>query len=104
MNILIKSAKIIDPKGKHNNKIRDILIENGKIKKIATKITDSQIKSFSAKNLHLSLGWFDMHANFRDPGYEYKEDMNSGCNAAAKGGFTNVMLMPNTIPVTDNNR
>lgn len=103
MNILIKSAKVIDPKGKHHKKTRDILIENGKIKKIAAKINAGKTKSFSAKNLHLSLGWFDMHANFRDPGFEYKEDINSGCNAAASGGFTSVLLMPNTMPITDNN-
>jgi dihydroorotase len=103
MNILIKSAKVIDPKGEHHRKTRDILIENGKIKKIAPKIAAGKTKSFSAKNLHLSLGWFDMHANFRDPGFEYKENINSGCNAAASGGFTSVLLMPNTMPITDNN-
>ena len=103
MNILIKSAKVIDPRGKHHNKSRDILIENGKIKKISSKITAGNTKYFSAKNLHLSLGWFDLHANFRDPGFEYKEDINSGCNAAASGGFTSVLLMPNTMPITDNN-
>lgn len=102
MNILIKSAKVIDPNGKHHKKIRDVLIENGKIKKISARITDSKAKIFSAKNLHISLGWFDMHANFRDPGFEYKEDINSGSNAAAKGGFTSVLLMPNTMPITDN--
>ena len=102
MNILIKSAKVIDPNGKHHNKIRDILIENRKIKKIAAKIANNKAKIFSAKNLHISLGWFDMLANFRDPGYEYKEDINSGCNAAAQGGFTSILLMPNTMPITDN--
>ena len=103
MNILIKKAKVIDPKGKHHNKVRDILITEGKIKKIASKIKASKHSVFSAKNLHVSLGWFDLHANFRDPGFEYKEDINSGCRAAAKGGFTAVLLMPQNNPVTDNN-
>ena len=103
MNVLIKSAKVIDPKGKHHNKTRDILIKNGKIKKIGANIKVDKVKLYTARNLHLSLGWFDMHANFRDPGYEHKEDVNSGSNAAAKGGFTNVLLMPNTLPITDNN-
>ena len=103
MNILIKSAKVIDPKGKHHNKIRDILIENGIIKKVSAKIKDVRAKIYAAKNLHVSLGWMDLHANFRDPGFEYKEDIHSGCKAAAKGGFTGVLLMPQNNPVTDNN-
>jgi len=103
MNILIKSARVIDPKGKHHNKIRDILIENGIIKKVAAKIKHEKAKVYAAKNLHLSLGWMDMHVNFRDPGFEYKEDINSGCRAAANGGFTGVLLMPKNNPITDNN-
>ena len=103
MNILIKSAKVIDPKGKYHNKIRDILIENGIIKKVSATIKDGRAKIYAAKNLHLSLGWMDLHANFRDPGFEYKEDIHSGCKAAAKGGFTGVLLMPQNNPVTDNN-
>ena len=103
MNILIKSARIIDPRGKYHNKIRDILIENGVIKKIAATIKETKAKTYTANNLHISIGWMDLHANFRDPGFEYKEDINSGCRAAAKGGFTAVLLMPQNNPVTDNN-
>ena len=103
MNILIKSANVIDPKGKHHNKIRDILIENGVIKKIAAKIKKGKTITYTAKNLHISIGWMDLHANFRDPGFEYKEDIISGCKAAAKGGFTGVLLMPENNPITDNN-
>ncbi|MBC8266535.1 MAG: dihydroorotase [Flavobacteriales bacterium] len=103
MNILIKSARVIDPNGKHHNKIRDILIKNGIIKKVAAKIKEAKVKIYEAKNLHISIGWMDMHANFRDPGFEYKEDINSGCRAAAKGGFTGVLLMPKNNPITDNN-
>jgi dihydroorotase len=103
MNILIKSASVIDPKGKYHNKIRDILIENGVIKKIAPKIKEGKAMTYTAKNLHISIGWMDLHANFRDPGFEYKEDIISGCKAAAKGGFTGVLLMPENNPITDNN-
>jgi len=101
-NLIIKSAKIIDPQSKHHNKVRDILIEKGFIVKIASNITSSNHKKFIAKNLHISPGWFDMHTNFRDPGFEYKEDIESGCKAATKGGFTAVLLMPQTKPVIDN--
>ena len=103
MNILIKSVKIIDPNSKYHNKKRDILIERGIITKIAPNIINHKIKIFTANNLHISTGWFDLHANFRDPGFEHKEDIITGCAAAAKGGFTNVVLMPCNQPKTDNN-
>ena len=78
MNILIKSARVIDPRGKYHNKIRDILIENGVIKKIAAKIKETKAITYTANNLHISIGWMDLHANFRVPGFEYKEDIISG--------------------------
>ncbi|MFH1320846.1 MAG: dihydroorotase [Bacteroidota bacterium] len=110
MNILIKSARVIDPNSSHNGKKIDILIENGKIKSIIPlnpplkretfRISqrDKKLKTFTAPNLHVSPGWFDMHVNFRDPGYEYKEDLITGCRAAAFGGFTGVACMPATNP------
>ena len=109
MNLLIKSAKIIDPNSKHHNKIMDILIKNGKIERIAKSINPSRKSvaagkeiEFSAKNLHLSPGWFDLHANFCEPGFEQSETLLSGAESAAKGGFTNIMIMPNTKPKIDN--
>ena len=107
MNILIKSAKIIDPNSKYHKKIMDVFIKNGKIKIIARSIADTSIqekniKEYSAKNLHLSPGWFDLHANFGEPGYEQRETLDTGSNAALKGGFTGVMVMPNTKPNIDN--
>ena len=97
MNLLIKRAKIIDPNSPHNGKKLDILIENGKIKSVRKNIS-SKTKTFQAANLHVSPGWFDMHVNFRDPGYEHKEDLLSGSRAAAFGGFTGVACMPGTNP------
>lgn len=97
MNLLIKQAKVIDPSSPHNGKRVDILINNGRITSIRKNIT-SKVKTVSGKNLHVSPGWFDMHVNFRDPGDEHKEDLNTGCNAAAFGGFTGVACMPNTHP------
>jgi dihydroorotase len=103
MDIIIRSARVIHPGSKYHNKVVDILISNGKIKKIAAKITDApRAKEVSAKNLHVSLGWVDMNANFYDPGYEQKETVESGCAAAAAGGFTHVCVMPVTAPVTQN--
>ena len=103
MKILIKQAKIIDSSSKHNNKICDILINNNKIEKIAKKIQiDSDTKIYKNENLHISQGWFDMHVNFGQPGFEQRETIENGLNAAAKGGFTEVLLMPNTNPSIDN--
>lgn len=103
MNILIKSARIIDPNSKHNNKICDLLIKDGKINKIRKSIPANKTELvYTAKNLHLSPGWFDLHANFGEPGYEQKETLETGSNAAIKGGFTGVMVMPNNHPSIDN--
>ena len=102
MNLLIKSAKVIDPNSKYHNKIMDILIENGKIKKISKSIKEKKEINFSANNLHISPGWFDLHANFCEPGFEQSETLLSGSASAAKGGFTNIMIMPNTKPKIDN--
>jgi len=109
MNLLIKSAKIIDTNSKFHNKIMDVFIKNGKIEKIAKSIKSCKKSlangteiEFSANNLHLSPGWFDLHANFSEPGNEQKETLESGSKAAAIGGFTGVMIMPNTIPSLDN--
>ena len=109
MNLLIKSAKIIDSNSKHHKKIMDVFIKNGKIEKISKSIKSCKESvasgkeiEFAANNLHLSPGWFDLHANFSEPGNEQKETLESGSNAAKKGGFTGVMIMPNTTPSLDN--
>ena len=109
MNLLIKSAKIIDANSKYHNKIMDVFIKDGKIEKIAKSIKsckESLVKGteieYSENNLHLSPGWFDLHANFSEPGNEQKETLESGSKAAIKGGFTGIMIMPNTTPSLDN--
>lgn len=109
MNILIKSAKIIDKESKYHNKNMDLLIRNGKIEKIANSIKSSHKSvnkgkeiEYKADNLHISPGWFDLHANFGEPGFEEQETLSTGMNAAIKGGFTGVMTMPNNKPCIDN--
>tara|TARA_B100000809_G_scaffold72104_1_gene69787 strand:+ start:534 stop:1802 length:1269 start_codon:yes stop_codon:yes gene_type:complete len=101
MNALIKSAKIVDINSEFNGNTVDILIEKGLISKIGSDLKNpSKIQEIHYNNLHVSAGWFDMRANFCDPGHEYKEDLNSGLKAAAKGGFTGVMVMPDSEPAT----
>ena len=97
MNLLIKSATIVDSRSELNGKKSDILIEDGSIKKLASEIhVEKNIAVFEAENLHVSIGWFDMQVNFNDPGLEHKEDLESGCRAAAFGGFTGVACMPSS--------
>ena len=102
MNLLIKSALIIDKNGMFHEQKMDILIEKGIIVKIAKSIKNTtNIKEISYPDLHVSIGWFDLRANFCDPGNEHKEDFVSGLKAAVLGGFTGVMAMPDTFPVAD---
>lgn len=103
MKILIKSAIIIDPASKfHDNKKYDILIENGIITSIKSKISaPANSKVIESKNLYISQGWFDTQVSFCDPGYEYKEDLKSGINAAAAGGFSAVAVVSSTNPPVD---
>lgn len=97
MKWIIKSAIITDPNSPHNGKQKDVMIEDGVVVKIADKIED-EAETYSAPNLHLSPGWFDLRANFCDPGFEHREDICSGLQAARKGGFTGVAMVPSTDP------
>lgn len=100
MEILIRSAKIINTGSPFHNQVKDILIADGKIKKIGGKLpAGSKIKEIRGANLHVSPGWFDLNTFLADPGYEQKETIESGCRAAASGGFTHICCMPNTQPV-----
>ncbi len=102
MIILIKSAKIIDQVSPLNNETKDILIENGTITKIEDSINSESDITISEENLHVSIGWCDLKADYCDPGFEHKETLTSGIKGAAFGGFTHVGVLPSTSPVTDN--
>lgn len=97
MRLLIKDGNVIGYK-----KPIDILMENGKVTKIAENINVDCDKTINAKGLFVAPGLVDMHVHLREPGYEHKENIYTGTKAAAKGGFTSVCCMPNTRPVCDN--
>ena len=80
----------------------DILVQEGKIVKIAENIPANGEAEIDASGKHIFPGLIDMHVHLRDPGYEYKEDIESGSKAAVKGGFTQICCMPNTNPIMDN--
>jgi dihydroorotase len=102
MKLLIKQACITDPLSSHHGTVQDILIENGIISDISPVISGKADQTIDHNKLMVSPGWVDIFSNFADPGYEFKETLETGAAAAAAGGFTDVFLIPDTQPVTDN--
>ena len=101
MNILLQNGRIIDPVTR-KDKVNDILIVDDIIKKIGGKIrADENTKCYNLKGKIIAPGFIDMHVHFREPGFEHKETIATGCASAAAGGFTAVCCMPNTNPAID---
>lgn len=95
----INSATLLSPENKYHNQVVDVRIEKGRIAKIAKNISsDKNIEVIDGKGSYLSAGFFDLNANFGEPGLETKEDLKTGAAAAAAGGFTAVTVQPNTLP------
>ncbi|WP_335975783.1 dihydroorotase [Gaetbulibacter jejuensis] len=104
MNVLLKSATIVDPKSDFHNQTVDILIEKGVISQISKRISNPKnYKEIKLDNLHVSKGWFDSSVSFGEPGYEERETIENGLKTAALSGFTSVVLNSNTHPVIDTN-
>ncbi len=99
MKVLIKQVKIIAPSYPFNGHTKDILITDGIITVISDAVKATAEQVIEQPGLCVSIGWMDVFANFADPGYEYKETLETGAKAAAAGGFTDVMVLPNTSPV-----
>ena len=102
MKLLIKQARIVDPASPFNGQAVDLLIDNGILTTISKEISEKADQEISIAGLHVSPGWVDCFAHFADPGYEHKETLATGAAAAAAGGFTDVMIMPNTSPAIHN--
>ena len=101
MTILIKNGRLINP-SENLDKVMDIFVEDGIIKEKAETIDRQADTVIDAAGCYVMPGLIDLHVHFRDPGLTYKEDIETGSKAAAKGGFTTVCCMPNTKPVVDN--
>src|SRR6185295_10778019 len=101
MSLLIKNATIVNA-DKIESSAKDILLDKGKIVKIAASINEEAKVKIDAKGKYVVPGLIDIHVHFRQPGREDKENIETGSRAAVKGGFTTVMCMPNTSPVIDN--
>lgn len=102
MTVLIKNARVIDPNSSINNTTQDIFIEAGVIKQMGSQLQIKADQVLEFDSLTVSPGWVDVFSNFCDPGYEFKETLESGAAAAAAGGYTDVFVVPNTKPVVDN--
>ena len=104
--LLIKNGRVIDPSGDIDDHL-DILVDQGKIVKLRRSGDKEEKESevvqiIDARDKVVVPGLIDMHVHLREPGYEYKETIKTGCQAAASGGFTSIACMPNTSPINDN--
>lgn len=101
MTILIKNGHVINP-ATQMDEVADVLVENGTVKEIAKGIKAKTDREIDAKGCYVMPGFIDLHVHLRDPGFEKKETIETGCLAAAHGGYTTILAMPNTKPVVDN--
>ena len=102
MSTLLKNARIIDVSSPFHHQVKDILIHNGVIKKIADSIVETKgDKVIRLENLHVSCGWFDTSVSLGEPGFEERETLHHGLTVAAKSGFTAIALNANTNPIID---
>jgi len=99
MKYHIKNCTVIHRDSKYDGKKVDLLIEKGVISKIGSKIVDSKAQIITGKNLHVSVGWMDIGTHLGEPGFEHRETLESLSKAAKAGGFTDIVPMPNAIPV-----
>lgn len=100
MRILLKNGRLIDYKTK-NDEVTDILINDNIIEKIAKSIDEKVDETIDCTNLNIIPGMIDMHCHLREPGFEYKETIETGAKSAVCGGFTTICPMPNTKPTPD---
>lgn len=100
MRILLKNGRLIDYKT-NKDELTDILIHNDRIEKIAKNIDDKADEIIDCTNLNIIPGMIDMHCHLREPGFEYKETIETGAKSAVCGGFTTICPMPNTKPTPD---
>ncbi|MFN3754838.1 dihydroorotase [Flavobacterium sp.] len=103
MNLIIRKAKIVDPKSPFHNKTVDVKITQGIIEEIGTSLLNIDThQEFQHDGLHLSQGWFDTSVSLGEPGFEDRETIANGLEVAAKSGFAGIALQPNSNPIIDN--
>jgi dihydroorotase len=101
LKLLIKNGRVVDPSNGVDD-VLDVLVEGAQIGQVARDLPDEGVEVIDARGLVVTPGFVDLHTHLREPGHEHKETIETGCEAAARGGFTTVCAMPNTVPVIDN--
>lgn len=102
MQLILRSVRVVDSASSFDGQLCDLLLVNGLVRQIGTDLpVEEGVRVIEADNLHVSPGWVDMRVLAQDPGFEHKEDITSVCQTAAAGGFTDIVLLPNTQPVID---
>lgn len=102
MSLLIRKVTLLDPRSDFHNKTVDVLWGDGEIQKIAPEIQVDAQQIIEFQGAYISAGWIDIFADYCEPGYEQKETIATGLQAAAAGGFTEVFTVPNTFPTVSN--
>ena len=101
MKLHLKGGRLVDPVSGKDESL-DLLITDGRIEKIGKNLSaDSSFQSVDLRGKVVAPGFIDIHVHLREPGFEHKETIETGCAAAAAGGFTAVCCMPNTSPAID---
>jgi dihydroorotase len=106
--LVLRGGRVIDP-SRGLDEVADVVVESGRIKHVGrgasasvpASVNSEHVRIVDATGFWVTPGFVDLHVHFREPGFEYKEDIASGLRAAAAGGFTSVCAMPNTRPVND---
>ncbi len=101
MKILLRSVKIVDKSSPFNGQVRDLLLQESRIIRIGEALDADGAEIWEGNGWCVSPGWVDMRVASRDPGYEHEEDLDTVRRAAARGGFTEIMLLPNSRPIVD---
>ncbi len=100
MRLLIKGGRVINP-ATDTDELLDVLVEDGVVTRLEQGIEGLADRTIDASGCLVMPGFIDLHVHLRDPGFEQKETIETGCRAAAHGGFTTILAMPNTKPVAD---
>lgn len=100
-DLLLRRVKVVDPGGPHHDAETDILVRDGRMVRVGDRLQKGSARVVEREGLHVSPGWTDLRAHFREPGEEWKQGIRNGLDAAASGGFTAVAVLPSTSPPMD---